>query len=318
MTFKNSRAGILATLTAALGLSAGAMAQESKAPPVPGGQAVSLSPKLAAGQEMKFTQRIVRTDVMSLAGMGDQTTWMDQTNAWAGKVVSADDKGAVIELQFKGIKAEMKQSTKQGDKEPSEVLTKWNSASPEDDKDQGNQLTQAFRPLIGARFKLTLDSKGLITGVEALDAVTPSQTKLSAFINQIVAPEGIRARWQPMLALKTDGSGAFAGQDWTHEHMLQAPPLGQEKQTTRRTLGKMDGDIAKIAIKGEVAMMPMKDSEKAQAEISSSVITGSADWDTKAGQNKRLEWAQKAEMNVNAQGFNVKRSYDWTMTITRD
>lgn len=321
MSFNVKRAGLFYTLAATLGLASGAIAQDSKttqAPPVPGGKATSLAPNFKAGQEMKFTQHIVRSDTMSLASMGDQTTWMDQTNAWTGKVLSADDKGAVLELQFKGIKAEMKQTTKQGEKEPEVTSTKWDSAAAEDDKDQGNQLVAAFRPVIGARFKLTLDPKGVVTNVESLDAVSPSQTRLAAFINQIVSPEAIKARWQPMLAIKTDGAGAFPGQDWTAEQVLLAAPIGQEKQTTRRTLSKMDGDMAKISIKGEVAMESLKPGEKAQAEVSNSAITGSAEWDTKAGQNKRLEWSQKADMNVNAQGFSVKRSYDWTMTITRD
>lgn len=318
MTSNMKRTGVLGAVMGVLGFGAVAAGQESKTPPVAGGQGVSLAPMFKAGSEFGFTQRIVRTDVMSLATMGDQTLWMDQHNTWSGKVISADDKGAVLEMQFKSIKVEMKQSLKQGDKPATETTSKWDSSKPEDDKDASNPLTGVFRPVVGARLKVTLDTAGVIKSVEALDSVSPLQTKYAQFVNQIINPEAFRVRWQPVLAIKTDGKEAFPGQDWTAETLVASPPVGQEKQTSTRTLTKKDGDIAKIAIKGDIQFVALKEGEKPQGEIAASQIKGMCDWDTKGGFAKNYEWAQKMDMTVNAQGFTVKRSYDWTMNVTRN
>lgn len=317
----------LAPLTMTLGLAAtAALAQQdgksatptpTPTPPAAAGK-VTLVATFAPGQEIGYTQRIVRSDSMSLGGMGEQVIWMDQTNTWSAKVVSVDPKdGAVIELQFKATKIDMKQTMNQAGKEPSETKSSWDSSKPEDDKDAGNQLMTTFRPLVGARFKCTLSPTGEITAIEPLDTPSLQPTKLSTFVNQIVHVEGVRTRWQPVFALRTDGSPANVGDQWTTNTSVDSRPLGKETHTTKRTLKSIDNALATVAIEGAIGFEGLKEGEKPQADVASSAINATAIWDVQGAFCKKLDWAQKIEQNVNAQGFNVKRSYDWTMTVTR-
>lgn len=321
MTKMNVRAAMIVAVAGLMCTATVATAQETKPgaatpPPVPGGQAVSLKPMFKTGQEFAFTQRFVRSDTMSLASMGDRTTTMDQTNGWVGKVINADEKGATVELQFKSIKAELKETVKQGDKPADEVTTSWDSTKPADDKEGGNPIVGAFRPVLDMKLELSLDANGAITNVKPSEAAPTGMTRYTPFVRQTIDPDLLRIRLQPMFSMKTTDAKAFAGQDWSEDTVMSAPPLGKEKVTTTRTLSKMDGDVAVIAIKGKSELLPIKEGEKPQGEIIESDVSGTCLWDLKAGMCKHLEWKQKSTMSVNAQGFAVQRKSDWTMTVT--
>lgn len=317
-----TRAAVAAACVLVLG--AAATAQEAKsadgkpstAQPVPGGQAISLKPMFTSGQEFEFAQHFVRMDSMTLAGMGDRSAKMDQTNGWKCKVVSADDKGAVLELQFASVKAEYSESMKQGEKSSEPMTQTWDSAKPADDKDGGNAIVSAFGPVLESRFKVSLDATGTITGVEAMETPSVPISKMAQYVRQTVEPELIKQRLQAMFSVRPGEAKAIVGEEWKVETMMGAPPLGVEKTTTKRSISKMEGEVALVSIIGSSELVPLKEGEKAQGEITSSSITGTCAWDTKKGMCRSLDWTQKTDMNVDAQGFKVSRKSEWTMTIT--
>ncbi len=302
------RFGRIAAMVGGLGLAGSGLAQAADQP-------VSLSPTFKQGQEMTFSQKVVRTDTMRLP-MGEQMISIEQDNTWTGKVVSVEADKTVLELQFQGTKVKLKESLKQGEKAPEPTTASWDSSQKEDDKDAGNPLVNAFKPFVGSRFKVTLTGNQ-ISGVEQMDTFSIPMTKYAPFVRQTLDTDQIRYRWQPLFGIKSQEPKAAAGQEWKEVVKMPTPQVGVITETTNRKLEKMSGDDANITFTGSIEVQPAKADEAAPAKVKNSTITGAAVWDAKAGMPKSLDWKQAWTMEINAQGLSVERTSDWTMSFAR-
>lgn len=307
--------GRMAAVIGSLGLAAAGGAQNTPAP-TPGGQGVTLSPAFKVGDEFSFTQTINRTDRTKLA-MGEQTLTVNQKNQWTGKVTEVKGTTATIELQFKSINVSLNEETRQGDAPGTPTTASWDSIKAADDRDSSNPLVTAFKPFVGARFKMTVDGH-LIKGVEQIDTFSIPITKYAQFVRQTLDTDQIRNRWQPLLGVKTDTPMATPGQEWTEVVKMPTPQIGIIQETTKRTLATSKDGMANVNWTGSIEILPPSAEMAAQGKVKNSNITGTGAWDAKTGMPKSFEWKQVWTMEVNAQGFIVDRTSDWTMAFTRN
>ena len=282
--------------------------------------AVSLTPKYQAGQELTFVQHTVRTDEMSLKGMGEQTTAFDATAVWKVKIADASETGVEIDLQMESIKATFDRNAKvdpalgnAGAQPP----VKWDSTAPGADADKNNPIMQAFRPLVGLPLKVKLGADGNISTVTGSEGVKPGSGALVGIAYTMVAQDHVKARWGQILWIKDGRVPASVGQSWQDVDLLSAGSLGRNKITWTRTLKGVDKDEATVLLDGKYELVGADDKTPPTAHVSDASMTGDCRWDLKAGNCKSLEVHQKSTISGNAQGFETSKKSDVTVTTTR-
>lgn len=277
---------------------------------------VMLKPHFQSGQSFMLTQQIDRTITMGFQNMNQSTT-MNTTFGWECKVLSTEANASVVEMTVKSVSATLDELIKQGDAEVEPKKASWDSSKPEDDKDGANMLMKLYKPLVGARYKVTFGNDGAITSAEALDTVPVTNTKYQAFVSPVTDANEFKLRWQAFFAPKVGTDGVSVGQSWTSEDKIAAPQIGQIKTTTTRTLTKNNDGMCDISLKGAMDILPAKEGDKPAGEFKDTSIVGSCMWDAKASMCSNFEFNQKYMMNVNAQGMQITRGSDSKMKITR-
>lgn len=273
--------------------------------------AVDLRPRLTAGQIIKFTQRTLRTDTMSLSTGGQptgvapvmrQSTKIDQTIDYTVKVESASAEGAALSLEITAIKAAA---------ELAKGKFEWDSSSPADDKDASNPVLGAYKPVVGSVTRLTLDKNGQITDVST-DARLPAapRNEFATPIMGLTSADQIKARWSGVLAVKPGSEPAAVGATWTQTTVIPNASVGRFETDQAYTLKSVEGDMAKLDIAGTLKLLPFAADKPAQGTFSDPKASGSAVWDLKAGMIREQVWTQQATLNVNAGGMPIVRDSD--------
>lgn len=305
----------LAALTAAHAQTTAASpaADAAKAPANVG--AVDLRPRFTAGQTIKFTQRTLRTDTMSLSTGGQpagdkpgvapvmrQSTKIDQTIDYTLKVESASAEGAALSLEITAIKAAA---------ELAKGKFEWDSSSPADDKDASNPVLGAYKPVVGSVTRLTLDKNGQISDVST-DARLPAapRNEFATPIMGLTSADQIKARWSGVLAVKPGSEPAAVGATWTQTTVIPNASVGRFETDQAYTLKSVEGDLAKLDIAGTLKLLPFAADRPAQGTFSDPKASGSAVWDLKAGMIREQVWTQQATLNVNAGGMPIVRDSD--------
>ena len=277
--------------------------------------AVDLRPRFKAGDTHRFSQRIVRTDTMSLSTggqpMGDkpgvppvmrQSTKIDQTVDFVLKVESASAEGASLTLEIAGIKAAA---------DMTKGRFEWDSSAPADDKDASNPVLGAYKPLVGSVTRLTLDKDGRITDVST-DARLPAapRNEFATPVMGLATAEQIKARWSSLLAVRPAAEPAAVGSTWTQTSVIANPSVGRFETDQLYTLKSVQGDAANLDIAGTLKLLPFAADKPAQGSFSDAKASGSAIWDLKAGLIREQIWTQQSTLSVNAGGMPIVRDSD--------
>jgi hypothetical protein len=242
------------------------------------------------------------------AGMSSTTT-VDQTATYELRVKEASDKGATLELELKSVVASA--TLPQG-------KYTWDSSTPPDDKDAGNPILVALRPVVGAVLTIKLGAEGNITSVDGDSRVNLNvRGPLAPNVQALVGPDGIRLRWGAVLWIKDGRTPATVGQTWTNTDTMPNPAVGKFSYVTNNTLRSVKDGIADIGIAGDVKLGAMDDGKAPAGTVKDQSIKGSCKWDVAAGAVKTYEVEQKQTLDINAGGFAVSRTSEFTVTTTR-
>ena len=239
-----------------------------------------------------------------------QITIVDQTATYELRVIEASESGTSLELELKSITATMEQGPEK---------SSWNSEAPADDKDAANPILRSYRPIVGAVAKIKLGADGAVAGVEQ-DARLNLNTSvpLAAQVGQLVGADGLRLRWSMILCPKSGRDAAVAGQTWTSTDELMFRQVGRFTYLTTSTLKGAKGGEANIDITGEVKLGPTPDGKPPTGKMKDNRLAGSTLWDTTVGLAKSNKWEQKTILDINAGGFEVVKTSEFTVTTTRE
>ncbi len=237
------------------------------------------------------------------------TTSIDQTAEYELRVISASDQGAELELELKAVKATA--TIPQGD-------FSWDSAAPRDDSEIINPIAQAFRPIIGAVLKLTLNADGNIIGVQGDPRVNPNaRGPLAPNIQALVGPDLVRVRWNSVFWVKDGRKPAAVGESWANTDELNAAAVGKYAFVTTSTLSGVKDGIANIAITGRIELTGTEPGKNPAGTLKDQMLKGSAEWDTATGTARKFVLEQRQTLDINAMGIPVTRTSDFVVTTTR-
>jgi hypothetical protein len=298
--------------------------------------AVNLAPAFSAGDKFAFSQRIDRSDATVAGGFGTRSTTVNLTATWTGEVQAADGKGTTIEIKLTRLVIDKddqikgdapKPATPASDPaapEPAKVAGgegkhAWDSSKPEDDKDDTNPVVQSFRPVLNARFTISLDPTGRITAILNKDGAQAPQGNYAPFARNLIDVDAMRLRWQPLLAPKPEAEArAKPGDAWKDEHLLLTMPLGRTKFNITRTLASVADNVATIDISAPMELVGEKDNAAPQGSMKDSSVRASVLWDLQSRNARSMTWTQKSVLDVSATGLPVQRTSEQKIVFTRE
>lgn len=241
-------------------------------------------------------------------GMSSTTT-IDQTAEYEVRVISASEEGAQLELELKAVKASA--TVPAGD-------FNWDSTAPRDDSEIVNPIAQAFRPIIGAVLKISLNADGNITSVQPDPRVNPnSRGPLAPNIQSLVGPDLVRVRWNSVLWVKDGKKPAAVGEKWTNTDELNAAAVGKYAFVTNNTLASVKDGVAAITFEGRIDLTGSEPGKNPAGTLKDQSLKGMVEWDTASGTAKKFVHEQRQTLDINAMGIPVTRISDFVVTTTR-
>jgi hypothetical protein len=120
-------------------------------------------------------------------------------------------------------------------------------------KDSGNnQLADFFKAMVGAEFRLTLNTKDMkVTKVEGRDEfvkkLAAANPQMAPLLNQILSETALKEMAEPTFAATT-GKEEAKGAKWTRESTLDMGPIGKYSNTYTYTYEGKDGALDKIKV----------------------------------------------------------------------
>lgn len=237
------------------------------------------------------------------------TTSIDQTAEYEVRVISASEEGAELELELKAVKASA--TVPSGD-------FNWDSTAPRDDSEIVNPIAQAFRPIIGAVLKISVNADGNISSVQPDPRVNPnSRGPLAPNIQALVGPDLVRVRWNSVLWVKDGRKPANAGEKWTNTDELNAAAVGKYAFVTNNTLASVKDGVAAITFEGRIELAGAEPGKNPAGTIKDQMLKGMVEWDTTSGSTKKFVHEQRQTLDINAMGIPVTRVSDFVVTTTR-
>lgn len=313
-----------------------ALAGLALAPAALAADKVDLTPRYKEGQKVTFVQRTKRSDTMTVnasslggqettgekPGADDekkkaleqmakgQTTTLDQTATYELRCTGATPESVNLELELKGVKAEMK--TPRGE-------FAWDSSAPADDKDESNPAYQALKPALTAVLKITIGPDGNISKIEGDPRVNATpQGPMAASVQMLVNPDQVAARWGPILWVKDGREPAAVGGTWKDSSETTSRQMGAKfKYDSTMTLESVKGDEATVKVATDLKLEPLDGKSAPQAEVKDPKIGGTIVWDLKAGMAKSAVQTARTTLSVNAMNLPVARTSDVTVETVR-
>ncbi len=247
----------------------------------------------------------------AMSGPMSSTQTVDQTAMYELRVIEADDKGTLMELELKSVVATAEL--------PQGKYT-WDSVPTADDKDASNPIMGAFRPIVGAVVKIKVGADGNILEVQPDSRIaTMPGGPLAPMAQQLVGIDGVRLRFGPVIWIKDGREAATIGKPWTNSDEMFFKAVGKFTYETTNTVKSAKDNGAAIDIAGVIKLGGIEEGKPAAGTLKEQMAKGSCTWDTKAGNCKSHTWEQKTVLDLKVGGaFDVVRSSEFTVTTTRE
>jgi hypothetical protein len=173
-----------------------------------------------------FYQKMVTDTTQKMTVMNNDVTQnQKQTFFFEWKVDDVNDKENKVTLEQKILGVQM-------DIDIGGSPIKYDSTAPAANN-TSNPLSEFFKALVGATFKVTLDTKTLkITNIEGrqkfVDGLVAANKQMKPLLDKILSEEALKEMAEPTFAVVTDGT-VEKGKTWKRETKLDMGPIGSYK-----------------------------------------------------------------------------------------
>lgn len=296
MTASASRFSILSRTACALTLAI--------APGFARAETVNLRPKFEKGTEASYTLAIDAQNEATRTGSAEpQKQHINQEIGLRLKVNDVDaEKGAKVDLTYDSFKLKV-----DGGPMPIE----FDSATPAE-KDEGNPVAGAFRPLVGTTLHLIIDKDGNVTDVTGGEEL--AQGIAGQALSGYVTSGGVRGLLGPIFSTRQTKGEASVGETWTYEDVMPNSVIGQMKIVSNHTLKSVDGGNANIDLAGNIDFKPAEGGPT--ITLKEGTYNGNYVWDTKAGMLKSMNAKLVAALEGDLGGASASKNIA-TTTLTR-
>jgi hypothetical protein len=118
---------------------------------------------------------------------------------------------------------------------------------------QANPLTDFFKALVGAKFKLTINTKDMrVTAVEGQDKfiadLSKANPQLKSLLETILSDKALKQMADPIFGVVPEGGTAKVGGEWKRESKLAMGPIGTYDTVYKFKLREVKDKIAKIDV----------------------------------------------------------------------
>jgi hypothetical protein len=276
------------------------------APGVALAESVDLRPKFEKGAEATYTLALSADNQYTMgAATGDaQKQHVEQELGLRLNVKEVDpEKGATVDLVYESIKFKT---------EGGMMAAEFDSKQPAD-KDAGNMVAEAFRPLVGMTLTLTVDKDGNVTEVKGGEELSKGMT--GQMLAGYTTTGGVRGLLGPIFSTRQAKTEANVGDTWTYEDVMPGSMLGQMKIVSNHTLKSVDAGMATIDLTGKIELKGNGMGPK--VEMKEGSYDGTYIWDSKAGMLKSMKTTQVATMEGDMGSGPMTIKNNSTTTLTR-
>lgn len=261
-------------------------------------QKVDLRPRWEKGAQWRFRMETSSVNSIKMGDEASRRTSASQEAQLLLKVIdSQPEADSTVELIIESSKA-----TADGP----DGKRRFDSSRP-GDKDAKDRFGDGLRALVGLKLTLTVAPDGHISRITGGEGLMSSDL-VAPFTN----PDKASDLFGPILSLKKGDGFASVGQSWENEDRIDTGLLGRIRVSNRHTLRSAAGGTARVVTDGTIEA----DSESPDSPITirDGKVTGSYEWDTRAGMLRRMD--SRVSFKIEAEGI-ASITSDATQKLTR-
>ncbi len=288
-------------------------------------QKVDLRPKWQTGQTHRFRMELSSSHAVNHSGdkEPEEMRSIKEDIRFSLRVIDGHaESDSTVEMVFDEIKVSMDSGP---GKDTFDSTQKTPPGRRPKTKDRGaggaggggeeaGVLADAFKPLVGSKLTLVIDTAGSIKSVSGGETLIPSE--LTANLTQ---KDQMSRLFGPVFSPRKGDGLASVGESWENEDVIESPLIGRLRMKTRHKVLSSKADReAIVGIDGTIAT----DSEGGESPytIREGEYKGSYAWGVAEGMLRRMETSQKysVEADLGLADEPVSIGSTVTMKVTRE
>jgi hypothetical protein len=288
-------------------------------------QKVDLRPKWQTGQTHRFRMELSSSHAVNLSGdkEPEEMRSIKEDIRFSLHVVDGQaESDSTVEMVFDEIKVSMDSgpgkdtfdSTQKKSPGRRPKARDSGAGGPGNGGEEAGVLADAFKPLIGSKLILVVDTAGNITSVSGGQNLIPSE--LTANLTQ---KDQMSRLFGPLFSPRKGDGLAAVGETWENEDVIESPLIGRLRMKTRHKVLSTKADReAIVGIDGTIATD--SEGDESPYTIREGEYKGSYAWGLAEGMLRRLETSQKyaveADLGLGDQPVSIGSTV--TMKVTRE
>lgn len=195
--------------------------------------------------------------------------------------------GAVLELTYERLAFHLETATSTVDFDSEKA-----DALPEDQR--GSPMALAVKAIVGSPILCTLNQAGEVVAIDSA-AIKPPEGPASSIVRQLLAKEAVADIVNAIFNVRPPPTESAVGDTWTRTRTLPAFGGGM-KMKQNYTVAEITPEKARIRLDGAITLEGTTEEAAKFLTVKQGVVTGSTEWDVKAGRALAVDFTSVAEV----------------------